>query len=175
MKGNLVAADLFVQFGVNLNLTTNRGDSPLHFAAVNGHVQMTRFLISMGAKSDSISIESHFPEVIRPILLQAMGNRHVRESAPPIKELLNLTVLQGEHISTTDSLVLFVRYGREERKGERRGVREQVVEWNEQFEFPYHPELPSLLVYLFRPSNLSIPFAMTVIRIENGTCDKFVV
>jgi hypothetical protein len=166
LKGNLVAADLFIQFGVDLNSTTKRGDTPLLFAAANGHIQMTRFLISMGANPDSIATSSHLPEVIQPILKQAKGRpRSVVETLD--NEILNVTIFQAEHLFA-DSLLFSIRYGSEERRGERRGVREQMVEWNQHVEFSYRPDLPSLLIYLFRPTNLGVPFAMTAIRIENG-------
>lgn len=120
----------------------------------------------MGANPDSVATSSHLPEVIQPILKQAKGRPRSADEKFD-NEILHVSIFQAEHLFA-DSLLFSIRYGGEERRGEKRGVKEQTVEWNQHVEFSYRPDLPSLLIYLFRPANLSVPFAMTAIRIENG-------
>ena len=50
-----------VESGANINAKNDDGESPLHFAAMYGNVQITRFLLSTGADIRIVDDEGNTP------------------------------------------------------------------------------------------------------------------
>lgn len=69
-QGNLDLTKQLAEEGANVNISSNKGFTPLHRASQNGHAQIVKFLIESGANPKAASNDRNTP------LTLALDNGH---------------------------------------------------------------------------------------------------